>query len=109
MCVPTRNVFKHEGCIEEERAQRKKREKEAAATKEAQIKLERNRSRKTERKHKWQRQEADKNKNNTATTHQNFLIVQPSVSAMTCDTLNTFGEVTIPRADKNVITLLLQQ
>ena len=28
---------------------------------------------------------------------------------MTHNTLNTLGEVTIPRADKNVITLLFQQ
>ena len=43
------------------------------------------------------------------TGHQNFLITQPSVSAMTRDTLNTLGEVTIPKADKRVIALLLQQ
>ena len=108
MCVPTRNVFDHEGCIEEKRAQYKKREKEAAVTKEAQVKLERNGSRKTERKHKRQRRGVDRNKNNTPIVHQNFLSVQPSVSEMTHNTLNTLGEVTIPRADKSVITLLLQ-
>ena len=54
-CVPTRNMFNHEGCIERERHQHKRQEKEAAATKEAQVKLERNGSRKTERKHKRRR------------------------------------------------------
>ena len=49
------------------------------------------------------------NKNNTAIAHQNFPSVQPSVSKITHDILNTLGEVTIPRADKSVITLLLQQ
>ena len=42
MCAPTRNVFEHEGYIEEERSQRKKGESEAAATKQFQTKLERN-------------------------------------------------------------------
>ena len=45
---------------------------------------------------------------NTTIEHINFLSVQPSVSAMTHDILNTLGEVTIPRADRNVITRLLQ-
>ena len=52
MCVPTRSVFKYEGCNEEERPEHKKQEKEVVATKQAKIKLERNGSRKTERKHK---------------------------------------------------------
>ena len=48
------------------------------------------------------------NKANTPIAHCDFLSLQPSVSAMSHDMLNTLGEVTIPRADKNVITLLLQ-
>ena len=51
----------------------------------------------------------NKSKNKIATEHQNFLSVHYSVSAMALDTLNTLGEVTIPRANKGVITLLLQQ
>ena len=51
MCVPTRNMFDHEVCLEEAKAQHKNQEKEAVATKEAQIKLERNGSHKTERRH----------------------------------------------------------
>ena len=43
------------------------------------------------------------------TGHQHVLSTQPLVSAMTRDTLNTLGEVTIPKADKRVIALLLQQ
>ena len=108
MYVPTRNVFEHEGCIKEERDRRKKQEKETAATKEAEMQLERYGSRKIERKHKRQRQGIDRNKTTSPSTHRNFLSVQPSASMMTHDTLNTLGEVTIPRADKNVITLLLQ-
>ena len=74
----------------------------------AQIKLEKNRSRATKGEHKQQRRGIDRNKANTPIAHRLFLSLQPSVSATTHDTLNTLGEVTIPRADKNVITLLLQ-
>ena len=49
ICVPARNMFDHESCIDEERAQRKKQGKEAAATREYQIKVERNGSRKTKK------------------------------------------------------------
>ena len=59
--------------------------------------------------HKRQRRGINRSKNKIATGHQNFLSIQPLVSAMARDTLNTLGEVTIPRADKRVIALLLQQ
>ena len=72
------------------------------------MQLERNGSQKTKRKHKQERRGIDRNKTNTPIAHQNFLSVQPPASAMTHNTLNTLGVVTIPRADINVITLLLQ-
>ena len=75
MCVPTRNMFEHKGCIEEERAQRKKKEKEAAASKEAQIQLERNVAHITESKYKQQRKEIDRNKTNTPIAYRNLLSV----------------------------------
>ena len=108
MCVPTRNMLGHEGCIDEERAQRKQQEKEASVSKEAHIQLERNGSHKTEGKHKHQRRGVDRNKTNMPIAHRNFLSVQSSVSVITHDTLNTLGERIIPRADKNRMTVLLQ-
>ena len=107
MCVQTMNVFEHEGCIEEERDERKKREKETAATKEVKIKLARKESHKTDRKHKRQMQGVNRSKTQIETGHQNVLSTQPLISAMARDTLNMLWEMTIPRADKGVITLLL--
>ena len=71
------------------------------------MQLERNGSQKTKRKHKQERRGIDRNKTNTPIAHRNFMGVQPSVSAMTHDTLDTLREVTIPRAGRNVITRLL--
>ena len=59
--------------------------------------------------HRRQKKRINRSKKIIATGHQNFLSIQPLVSAMTRDTLNTLGEVTIPRVDKRVIKLLLQQ
>ena len=101
-------MLEHEGCIEEDRARLKKQEREAAVLGQAQIKLERNGSCETKRKQKEQRRGTDRNKTNTLIAHQHLLSVQPLVSAMTHNTLNTLSEVTIPVADRNVITILLQ-
>ena len=60
------------------------------------------------RTYKPQKRGIDRNKTNTPIAHQKILSVQPPVSAMTHDTLNTLSELKVPMADRNVITLLLQ-
>ena len=44
MWVPTRNMFEHDGCIEEERTRNTTQEKEAAIAEKDPINLERNRA-----------------------------------------------------------------
>jgi hypothetical protein len=59
MCVPTTKAYEHEGCIEEEREERKRQEKETAAKKEVEIKIAKMKSQNTGRKSKRRKKETN--------------------------------------------------
>ena len=54
------------------------------------------------REHKHRRKLVNSTRGNTPSAHSNFLSIQPLVTTMRHDTLNTLSKVTIPRANTNI-------
>ena len=66
------------------------------------------REQKQRERHKCRRKLVKRTRADTPIAHRNFLSIQPLVTAMRHDTLNTLGNVTISRANSSVITSLIR-
>ena len=107
VCVRTKEVFKNDGCIEKERA--KQKTGKGGGRRKARINKAGSESENRNKEGTKTPKRSGKSTNgNIPIAYRNSLSIKPLVSAMTHDTLNTLGKVTISRGDSSVITRLLR-